>query len=86
MNIPQNVGKIDRIIRAIVGIIFIAVGWGIFKNGWLGILFNVLGAILLLNALTGKCLVYKLLKISTLKSSSQTSYTQPPPPNMTQGQ
>ena len=102
INIPQNVGKTDRIIRTVVGVIFIAIGWGLLNNGWLGILFNIIAAILLLNALTGKCLVYKLLNFSTLalgmKPPAQPSYapqqnpeppeqTPPPPsPSQTQGQ
>ena len=100
INIPKNVGKIDRIIRAVVGVIFIAIGWGLLNNGWLGIVFNVLGAIALLTALTGKCYLYKLLKISTLtlgmKPPAQPSYVPPqnpeppeqtpPPPSPSQTQ
>lgn len=79
--IPNNVGKIDKIIRVVVGIIFIAIGWGIFRNNWLGLIFNVLGGIALLEAVMGKCYIYKLLNFSTNKppASPFSSPSNPPP-------
>ncbi len=57
----KNVGKIDRIIRFILGTIFIVVG--ILNNNWL----IAIGAILLLTAFLNRCLLYYPFKINTKK-------------------
>jgi len=62
----QNVGEMDRLVRAVTGVILILVGYSVGEGKW-QIALYVLGGILLINALTGFCLIYKLLGISTQK-------------------
>jgi len=77
----QNIGKNQRIIRIIVGIIFIILGWAILKNNWLGVILNLLAAYLLLTSVTGSCWIYGKMKKSTLKNNSaQPPANQTPPP------
>jgi hypothetical protein len=54
-----NEGKIDRIIRGILGVVIIA--WGVMSNNWLG----AIGLIPLGTALIGFCPLYAILKINT---------------------
>ena len=61
----SNMGKIDRIIRAVVGIALIVIG--VVVGDWVLILGTVLGAILLITAAIGFCPLYVPFKISTLK-------------------
>ncbi len=60
-----NESNIDRIIRALVGIGLIALTASSVVTGTLGIVFWVLGVILLLTAVVGFCPLYALLKIRT---------------------
>ena len=54
-----NESAIDRIIRAVVGVVL--VGLGVFViHGWVGIVLIVLGAVALFTAATGFCLLYRL--------------------------
>ena len=57
----RNVGTVDRIIRAIVGILIIVICI-IFKSWW-----GIIGLLLLISAALGYCPPYKLLGISTYK-------------------
>jgi len=61
----RNMGKIDRIIRAVVGVALIVVG--VVLGDWVLILGTVLGAILLITAAIGFCPLYVPFKISTIK-------------------
>jgi hypothetical protein len=61
----QNVGTIDRTIRAIVGLVII--GAGVMYSSWWG----VVGAVLLLTALVGWCPPYTLLGINTAKAKKK---------------
>lgn len=54
-----NVGMIDRIIRAVVGIAIII--WGIVSGSWLGLI----GLLLVATAAISFCPLYTLLKIDT---------------------
>jgi hypothetical protein len=63
-----NESSLDRIIRAIVGIIFLALYFTGTVTGTLGIVLIVLGAVLLLTGVVGFCPLYKLLNISTNKA------------------
>jgi len=58
-------GKIDRIIRAVVGIALIVIG--VVVGDWVLILGTVLGAIWLITAAISFCPLYVPFKISTLK-------------------
>jgi uncharacterized protein (DUF58 family) len=57
----KNMGKVDRIIRAIIGLAIIATG--IIYQSWWGII----GIVPLLTAFMGSCPAYLPLKISTMK-------------------
>ncbi len=64
----RNEGTADRIIRAVLAIIFLVVGLGplrALEGAILGIIVAVVGLILAFTAVTGFCLLYKLLGIST---------------------
>jgi len=63
-----NESGLDRIIRAIVGIIFLALYFTGTVTGTLGIVLIVLGAVLLLTGIVGFCPLYALLKINTNKA------------------
>jgi len=62
----KNMGKTDRIIRIIAGIVLAIVG-GMYLGAWWGVLFFIIGLILLITAIVGICPLYLLFKISTLK-------------------
>jgi len=58
----QNVGKIDRIIRAVIGVVLLglALYWGCWFTGIVGLAF-------IFSAVVGWCGLYKVLGISTCK-------------------
>ncbi|MFO7939176.1 MAG: DUF2892 domain-containing protein [Bacteroidales bacterium] len=57
----RNVGRIDRAIRIIIGLLIIAAAF-YFKSWW-----GLLAIIPLATAFTGRCGLYKLIGISTCK-------------------
>jgi hypothetical protein len=61
----QNVGSIDRVIRAVLGIAIIAAG--VFYQNWWG----AIGAVPLLTAIIGWCPPYALLGLSTCKTKAE---------------
>ncbi|MDT7868493.1 MAG: DUF2892 domain-containing protein [Candidatus Pacebacteria bacterium] len=66
----KNLGKIDRIIRFILSLILIYLGYFILPN--YGIVFSmvsyILAIALIFNALSGYCGLYRLLGINTNKT------------------
>ncbi|MGF1505963.1 MAG: DUF2892 domain-containing protein [Chloroflexi bacterium] len=62
-----NMGSADRIIRAVVGIALIALGF-IVLQGALGIVLGVVGVILGATALTGVCPLYMPFNFSTKRA------------------
>ena len=62
-----NEANWDRIVRVVVGILLLYLGLGGAVTGTLGIVLDILGAILLLTGLVGFCPLYKLFKFSTKK-------------------
>jgi hypothetical protein len=60
----MNMGKSDRIIRAIVGIIALLVAF-VWVSGALQIVLWILGGILLLTAIVGLCPLYSIFHFST---------------------
>ena len=65
----KNIGRKDRIIRLILGILFFFIG--IFtKNVW-GAIGIILGVILLITVFTGYCGLYKPFGINTNKSQEE---------------
>jgi hypothetical protein len=59
----QNIGKTERIIRVIIGLIIIAVG-AYFKSWW-----GAIGLLPIFTAVLGWCGLYTLLGISTRKAN-----------------
>lgn len=62
-----NEGKLDRIIRVVVGIVLLALGLFGVVGGWLMWAAYIVGAILVLTGVVGFCPLYALLKINTNK-------------------
>ena len=58
----QNLGKTERIIRVIIGLIIIAVG-AYFKSWW-----GAIGLLPIFTGVVGWCGLYTLLGISTRKA------------------
>jgi len=59
-----NIGKTDRIIRGLIGVIVI--GIGIYLKSWWG----AIGLLPIFTAAIGWCGLYKLFGISTCKAQS----------------
>lgn len=62
----KNEGGIDRIVRAIVGSIFIAAAFLLDANG-LTVVFYFVGVVFIVTAITGFCALYKISGIDTSK-------------------
>ena len=62
-----NESNLDRIIRVILGAVLFALYFTGTVTGGLGVVFIILGAILLITGVVGFCPLYALLKISTNK-------------------
>jgi hypothetical protein len=60
----KNEGNVDRIIRAILGVVFLALGAVVF-SGTASVVAYVLGVAMIVTAATGFCALYKLLGIDT---------------------
>ncbi len=61
-----NESTIDRVIRAIAGIVLLYLGFGGLLSGATAIVADVVGVVLLFTGAVGFCPIYALLKISTL--------------------
>jgi len=62
-----NESNADRIIRAVLGVVLLFLGFGGMLAGTWAIVAEVLGAIMLLTAAIGFCPLYTLFKFSTKK-------------------
>ena len=63
----QNESMVDRILRAVVGVVLLFLGFGGAFSGTLAVGAEVLGFILLLTGAVGFCPLYTFFKFSTLK-------------------
>lgn len=63
-----NESMIDRVIRIVVGVVLLALGWTGTVTGVLGEVFKYLGIIPLLTGIIGWCPLYTLLRIRTNKA------------------
>ncbi|MHB8232524.1 MAG: YgaP family membrane protein [bacterium] len=65
----RNVGMAGRIIRGIVGIIILVIGiYEVGPSAILGIILIIVGLVLVITAITGFCLLNRILGISTCKA------------------
>lgn len=62
-----NESNIDRVIRAVAGVVLLYLGIGGVLGGTLAIVSGVVGAVLLLTGAIGFCPIYFALKLSTKK-------------------
>jgi len=62
----QNIGKTDKIIRIVIAIIIIAAG--VYYKSWWG----ALALIPIVTVISGRCTLYYLFKISTIKKGEKT--------------
>lgn len=62
-----NESSTDRIIRVILGVAMLVLGWANILTGTLGDVFRYLGFVPLLTGLIGFCPIYALLRIRTNK-------------------
>lgn len=61
-----NENKLDRIIRLIVGVVVLIIGY-FMPSGILQNIVYIIGAIGLFTSVTGVCLLYNIFGISTLR-------------------
>lgn len=62
-----NESGLDRVVRVVLGIVILALGWGgVVTGGW-GVFFKAIGFLPLLTGLVGFCPAYALFKFSTRK-------------------
>ena len=60
-----NESMTDRIVRVVLGIVLLVLGWGGMVTGTLGVIFKWLGFIPLITGIVGFCPLYALFKIRT---------------------
>ncbi len=63
-----NESNMDRIIRAVAGLVLLYLGFGGVLSGGLAIVADMVGIIILATAAIGFCPIYALAKISTLST------------------
>jgi hypothetical protein len=62
-----NESTTDRIIRVVLGIVLLALGWGgVVTGGW-GLFLKIVGFVPLLTGAVGYCAIYSLFKTRTNK-------------------
>jgi len=65
-----NESSADRVIRIIVGLVLLYLGWvGVVTGGW-GTFFKIIGFVPLLTGIVGWCPLYALLHVSTKPKSA----------------
>jgi len=64
----SNMGNADRVLRVIVGIVLVVVGFAVL-NGTVGIVVGVIGLIPLATGLIGWCPLYTLFNLKTKKQT-----------------
>jgi len=61
----KNVSNTDRMIRVILGLALLALGWTGVVSGTVGMIFKYLGFIPLITGIIGWCPLYALFKFRT---------------------
>lgn len=67
MNKLINESGFDRIIRVVIGLVLLVLGWGGIVTGGLGVFFKIIGFLPLITGLVGVCPAYMLFKFRTNK-------------------
>ncbi|NPB04214.1 MAG: DUF2892 domain-containing protein [Thermotogae bacterium] len=62
-----NVGKVDRIVRVVLGLVLLGVAFGLGLTGTLKIVLAVVGLVFLFTAAVGFCLLYLPFGINTCR-------------------
>jgi len=65
----KNEGNTDRILRVILGIALLVIGFAVM-GGTAGVIVGLVGLVPLLTGLAGSCPVYSLLGLSSTKAAS----------------
>ncbi len=65
----RNVGDLDRLIRAILGVYAMLLGF-LFIQHLVGTILGIIGLIALATAITGRCVLYTLWGKSTVKKAN----------------
>ena len=63
-----NESNWDRILRIVIGIVMLTLGWGGFVGGGFGTALKILGFLPLITGLVGFCALYSLFHIRTNKA------------------
>jgi hypothetical protein len=58
----------DRILRVVLGVVLLVLGWGGFVSGGWGTFLKIIGFLPLITGLVGVCPAYMLLKFRTNKA------------------
>ena len=66
----KNEGSLDSFIRILLGIVMMAVGFGVMSGGG-RIALGVIGAMVFFTGVTGVCLTYKLFNLNTLGKAAR---------------
>jgi hypothetical protein len=65
-----NEGTTDRVVRVIIGIVLLYLGWSGTVGGTAGTVLKWLGFVPLLTGLIGFCALYRILGINTSKPAA----------------
>ncbi|OGU58423.1 MAG: hypothetical protein A2X64_06820 [Ignavibacteria bacterium GWF2_33_9] len=63
----KNIGKVDKFIRLFLGVIFLIISYAYGFAGTTGIIFLILGLLLVLTSATSFCPLYSILRMNTNK-------------------
>ncbi len=64
----MNEAGLDRVIRVIVGIILLALGWAGVVTGGVGVFLKIIGFVPLVTGLVGWCPLYAMFRFSTRRA------------------
>jgi drug/metabolite transporter (DMT)-like permease len=65
MNLKENMGTADRLIRAVLAVIFVVAYFNGFTSGWAGLASIILATIFLGTSISGVCPFYALFHLRT---------------------
>ncbi len=71
MSLKHNIGKTDKWVRIILGIVIVGVGYYLMSGVW-----SVVGLIIFATGIVDWCLFYRIFGISTCKTKTADENTQ----------